>query len=192
MPSQLQRFTPVERLFHWSNAAAVFGLIATGVPIWLHLDKWRPGGINVLMMVHVWVFGALLVAGVAAYLIRRREKVAASSLRFNSGQKFNLGAFQALLTYMVATGGTRYVGKLLGWSKDTLHAIDEWHFYGALLIAVFLAGHLAMVFLVPRHRGILAAMITGNVSEDVARAVAREWVEAVRREEPRETVSTST
>ena len=179
---ELQRFTKAERLFHWSTVAAVLGLFATGLPIWQHLDKWKPGGINVLVSVHVWLFGALLVLGALTFLITRRERVAASAVRFNPGQRFNLLAFEGLIAYLLATGSVRYVGKLIGFPRATLTTIDQWHFAGAVILLVLLLGHLAMVLLVPKNRGILAAMTTGHVPEDVARSVAPAWVEAVNRE----------
>jgi cytochrome b subunit of formate dehydrogenase len=183
MSTSLKRFTKAERLFHWSNAAAVLGLFATGLPIWLDLDKWRPGGWNVLMLTHVWLFGALMIAGALAFVIARRERIEAAAKRFNPGQKVNMLAFQVLLAYMAASGIVRYVGKSLGMTKQTLHMINDWHFRGAVMVGLFLVGHLAMVFLVPKNRGIVNAMTTGEVDPAVAQNVAPQWVAALPRPE---------
>lgn len=183
MSTQLKRFTKAERLFHWSNAAAVLGLFATGLPIWQDLDKWRPGGLNVLVLAHVWIFGALLIAGALAFVIARRERIEAAAKRFNPGQKVNMLAFQVLLAYMAVSGIVRYVGKSLGMTKPTLHMINEWHFRGAVVVGLLLLGHLAMVFLVPKNRGIVNAMTTGQIDEHVAQNVAPEWVAALPRTE---------
>ncbi len=181
-PSRLMRFTKSERLFHWTNAAAVLLLLSTGALIWQDLDKWRYNKMNVTAQVHVWLGGGLLVLGVVIFLLLgRRQQVAQAAKRFNPGQALNHRLFKTVLPLMLTSGVVMKWRAFFGVSKGVAGWIKQGHLVVAGGILALVIGHLYMVFVVAKNRGIVSAMLTGEVDREVAGRVAPEWVAALDR-----------
>jgi len=179
----IERFTRSERRYHWANALAILFLGLTGSLIWQDLDHWRPGGVNVLVQSHVWLGGGLLVLSALVFRFFRRGSVPNAARRFNLGQRVNLRAFQALLTWMVLTGFVLNYAKAWGLSRPVRHQIAEVHLFSAATVGLLVLGHLAMVFLVPKNRGIVQAMLTGRVDRAVLERSTPEWLAGLPRGE---------
>lgn len=178
----IERFTPAERRYHWANATAVTLLFASGALIWLDLDKWRPGGVNVLEMGHVYLAGGLLVLSLILFLLRRGPQLPHARERFNRGQRLSLRAFQVLLGWMIASGIVIEFGRAWGMTKPMRGAFKQAHMLSAVAILALVIGHLAMVLLVAKNRGILSAMVTGRVERDVLERSNPEWLRRVEAE----------
>ena len=178
MSNTIERFTLAERRWHWLNALAVLFLGTTGVLIWRHLDELKFHHLNVISEGHVFLGGGVLVLSALAFAFFRRRRVERAAKRFNPGQRFNLLAFQVLLGFMVASGLVVRFGKPFGLTKALHHQLLNLHLYSAAAIGVLVLGHLGMVFVVPKNRGILAAMLTGRVGRDVVARSAPQWLPA--------------
>ncbi|HEY9900639.1 MAG TPA: cytochrome b/b6 domain-containing protein [Pantanalinema sp.] len=178
----IERFTPAERLYHWANAAAVTLLLASGALIWQDLDKWRPNGVNVLEKGHFWLGGGLMVGSLVLFLLLRRRRIPQARERFNPGQRLSLRAFQVLLGWMLASGIVIEFGKAWGMTKPVRGLFKQAHLLSAAAILALVIGHLGMVLLVAKNRGILAAMVKGSVDRDVLARSNPEWLKRVESE----------
>jgi cytochrome b subunit of formate dehydrogenase len=179
MQTELERFTLAERRLHWLNALAILLLAGTGAVIWRDWDKWRIAHVNVISQGHVWLGGGLLVATLLGFAFFRRRRVLQCKQRFNPGQRLNLLAFQVLIPFMIASGVVINWSRALGLDKHARGLVKEAHLLSAGAIALLVLAHLAMVFLVPKNRGILAAMLTGRIPRDVIARVAPQWLSAL-------------
>lgn len=178
--AEVERFTQAERTLHTTNALAVFFLLLTGGLIWRDLDHWRPGGLNLIVLGHVWLGGIiLLLGGAVAFLLFRRRTIPYAEKRFNPAQRNSLKFSRVMLGLLSLTGTFIYVSKLMGGSKDFRHLIKDAHLYGAWVLLAFVVAHVAMVVLVPKNRGILKGMVWGHVDREVAIQVSPDWVESL-------------
>jgi cytochrome b subunit of formate dehydrogenase len=177
-PDRIERFTLAERLLHWSNAAAILFLGLTGVLIWQDLDDWRPAGINLISEGHFWLGGGTVVAGALLFLALRRARVTAAAQRFNPQQTLNLRAVQLVLAEMVATGTLLHFGKVWHLTKPLRATIKQIHLMSAAFVGILVAGHLVMVLLVPKNRGLLLGMWQGAITRATAERATPRWWQA--------------
>lgn len=157
-----ERFSLADRLVHWTTAIAVTLLGATGWFIWRGEDEWEVLGVNAIAWAHVWVGGLLLLGGVACYLALRRRSAPAHG--WNMGQRLALRYTQVVLAFLAVSGILLQFRHALGMDKALKGLLRDGHAYGAVAIAAFVAVHLVMLFLVPKNRGRLSAMVTGHAS----------------------------
>lgn len=183
MAAKLERFTPAERWLHWTIACAMLFNLSTGFLIWRQLDDaWKPFGINIVSNGHVWLGGGTIVLAVlvfALFALRGRRRVAGSGQRFNLGQAINLRLVQGLVVWMAGTGLLVRFGGGFGLARQLRHQILQVHLVGAALFLAAIVGHLVMVFVVPKNRGIHAGMLTGHLDRTLAERAHPTWVAAV-------------
>lgn len=182
MNNPIARFTRGERLFHWGNALAVLFLLTTGASLWLHLDHYnhhshKP---HYLLLFHVWLGGGGLIAATLLFVALAWRRTPHHA-RFNSGQRVNLRLFQGFLGWMALSGLLIFNQRLLGIPHPTAEIFSKLHLIAAGVIGVLVLGHLAMVFVVPKNRGILSGMLSGSVDREVAERVDPQWVAALER-----------
>lgn len=180
---RLERFTRTERIFHWTNAGAVLFQLATGAIVWRELDNWRIHHVNVVSQAHFWIGLLVIGLGAALFLLLHRRRIPACEWRFNRGQRLNLRGFQVLLGWMLASGVVLRFGRAWHLGKPTLSVIREAHLVSAGLVLVGIGAHMAMVFAVPRNRGILQGMLGGYVERTVAERSSPSWARRALEEE---------
>lgn len=198
---RIRRFGAAERALHWTTAAAVLVLLATGalmsVPALVEVTPrstaktWHLLAALALMA----TFGLLVEAGGAP--VRRtlrqlqyldRDDVrwlrqapwrllssapAPEQGRFNAGQKLNACVVAGLLVVSYVTGALLWLGE-----RD--HAL---RFDGTVLVhdgltyvlVVLIVGHIVMAAVLPGTRPSLAGMIRGSVDREWARRHHARW-----------------
>ncbi|HEY9721118.1 MAG TPA: cytochrome b/b6 domain-containing protein [Oscillatoriaceae cyanobacterium] len=187
MSGRIARFTRGERAYHWGNALAVLFLLGTGTSLWLHLDHYHPRGPHAthgphyLLLFHVWLGGGGLIAATLLFAALAWRRTQHPAVRFNQGQRVNLRLFQAFIGWMIFSGLLIFNSRTLGIPHATSEIFSKLHLIAAGLIGVLVLGHLAMVLLVPKNRGILSGMVSGSVDRDVAQRVDPEWVASLER-----------
>jgi cytochrome b subunit of formate dehydrogenase len=181
----VERFTRGERTYHWLNALAVFILGTTGFALWWHFDKFKWHGLEVVQNVHYWLGAGLLSAASLGFMRLRRRHIARAEARFSVGQRFNLRAFQAMLSYMVLSGLVVEFKRVLGLARPVSRLILQTHLYSAMGIAVLIAAHVFMVLVVKKNRGIVKGMWHGHVERQVLQSSSPTWLEAVEAEDAR-------
>lgn len=155
-----ERFSLADRLVHWTTAIAVGLFGATGWLIWGGNDEWEVLGINAIAWTHVWIGGLLLFGGCALYLALRKR--AAPVHAWNLGQRVALRYTQLVLAFLAVSGILLQLRYALPMSKAIKSLLRDGHAYGALALAAFVAVHMTMLFLVPKNRGRLHAMLKGH------------------------------
>jgi formate dehydrogenase subunit gamma len=203
----VQRFTGADRVVHWTIAACIFALLASGVGLWL------PPSMNpvidhreALRTVHL--DAALILVGVVVFSLGRgaplntlwhdvemftredwawlrriavpgrwRRKPLPPQGRFNAGQKLNTVLTAAAVVGFVVTGALMWQGERL--SPSLSSAADQWHIWLMFLIVPLIAGHIAMAVLFRSTRPAMRGMLLGAVRLDFARRRHARWADEV-------------
>ena len=188
---QVRRFTRSEIAVHWTLAASVLAMIATGLA--LGANVWHAAAFPIHVgSVFILVAGLVLAAGVGDRVAlgglarqlsalddddrRWLEWAPAAALgrgaqpppvgRFNAGQKLNAILIAVLLTASTASG--------LWWWARLHHILWNSNVDGALhnlagvAIIVLVCGHVFMAVVNPSTRRALRGITTGSVDRDWA------------------------
>ena len=188
---QVRRFTRSEIAVHWTLAASVLAMIATGLA--LGANVWHAAAFPIHVgSVFILVAGLVLAAGVGDRVAlgglarqlsalddddrRWLEWAPAAALgrgaqpppvgRFNAGQKLNAILIAVLLTASTASG--------LWWWARLHHILWNSNVDGALhnlagvAIIVLVCGHVFMAVVNPSTRHALRGITTGSVDRDWA------------------------
>jgi formate dehydrogenase subunit gamma len=192
-PGYVRRFSPVERLLHWVNAAGFFFLLATGLILYLPRLSMLVSRRQLIQSIHFWGgVGWLAALAVVVVLGGRRLLATARELdtfdsddlrwlrgrggpqgRFNAGQKIN-AAITAAFTILFGVSG------LLLWfgEQDTRFRFASTVILhdGLMYISLFLVvGHLYLTLIHPATRHSLRGMTLGNVRADWATRHHAKW-----------------
>jgi formate dehydrogenase subunit gamma len=192
-PGYVRRFSPVERLLHWVNAAGFFFLLVTGLILYLPSLSMLVSRRQTIQGIHFWggvgwlgaLAGVLLLGG-RRLLATARELDSfdgddlrwlrgrgAPQGRFNAGQKIN-AVLTAAFTILFGVSG------LLLWfgEEDTRYRfastviLHDGLMYVSLLLLV---GHLYLALIHPATRHALRGMTLGSVSSDWASRHHAKW-----------------
>jgi formate dehydrogenase subunit gamma len=192
-PGYVRRFSPVERLLHWVNAAGFLFLLATGLILYLPRLSMLVSRRQTIQGIHFWGgVGWLATLAVVVVLGGRRLLSTARELdtfdrddlrwlrgrgapqgRFNAGQKIN-AILTAAFTVLFGVSG------LLLWfgEQDTRFRfastviLHDGLMYVSLLLLV---GHLYLALIHPATRHALRGMTLGSVSADWAARHHAKW-----------------
>jgi len=189
----VKRFSPIERLLHWVNAAGFFFLLATGLILYLPSLSELVSRRQTIQYIHFWggvgwlaVLAAVVVLGCRRLLATARELERfdsddlrwlrgrkAPQGRFNAGQKIN-AALTAAFTILFGVSG------LLLWfgEQDT-----RFRFASTVLLhdglmyvsLVLLVGHLYLALIHPATRHALRGMTLGSVRVEWAMRHHAKW-----------------
>jgi formate dehydrogenase subunit gamma len=187
------RFSPVERLLHWVNAAGFFFLLVTGLILYLPSLSMLISRRQTIQSVHFWggvgwlgALAAVIALGFRRILATARELERfddddlrwlrgrrAPQGRFNAGQKVN-AALTAAFTILFGVSG------LLLWfgEQDTHYRfastviLHDGLMYVSLLL---LAGHLYLALIHPSTRHALRGMTLGDVRVEWAARHHAKW-----------------
>ncbi len=190
----IERFTPSERAVHWVHATAFFGLLATGLVLYVPRLSILIGRRPLVKNLHVYT----AVAWIAALLFivvlgdRRRLRQTLRELdefdaddllwlrrqpapqgRFNAGQKVNAVLTGAFALLFVVSGSLLWLGerdhRFQFASTILLH---DWLMYISLILLV---GHLYLALIYPTTRHSLRGMTLGSVRRDWAERHHVKW-----------------
>jgi len=192
-PGYVRRFSPVERLLHWANAAGFFFLLVTGLILYLPRLSMLVSRRQTIQGIHFWGgVGWLATLAVVIVLGGRRLLATARELdtfdrddlrwlrgrgapqgRFNAGQKIN-AILTAAFTILFGVSG------LLLWfgEQDTRYRfastviLHDGLMYVSLLLLV---GHLYLALIHPATRHALRGMTLGSVSSEWASRHHAKW-----------------
>jgi formate dehydrogenase subunit gamma len=192
-PGYVRRFSRVERLLHWVNAAGFLFLLGTGLILYLPRLSMLVSRRQLIQSLHFWSgVGWLAALALVVALGGRRLLATARELdsfdgddlrwlrgrgapqgRFNAGQKIN-----AILTaaFAILFG----VSGLLLWfgEQDTRYRfastvlLHDGLMYVSLLLLV---GHLYLTLIHPATRHSLRGMTLGNVKDEWAARHHAKW-----------------
>jgi formate dehydrogenase subunit gamma len=198
-PGYVRRFTLTERLVHWTHASAFFGLLATGLVLYVpSLSVWISRR-NLVKNVHIWI--AVAWAGALVVLVALGNRRAlretwrevetldqddrgwllgrrAPQGRLNAGQKVNALLTASFALLFAISGFFLWLGE-----RNTRFRVD-----GAVVVhdalmyvsLVLVLGHLYLALIHPTTRHALRGMTLGEVREDWAAQHHRKWIEGVR------------
>jgi formate dehydrogenase subunit gamma len=189
----VKRFSPVERLLHWVNAAGFFFLLVTGLILYLPRLSVLVSRRQTVQYIHFWggvawlaVLTAVLVLGGRRMLATARELDTFDSDdlrwlrgrggpqgRFNAGQKIN-AVLTAAFTILFGVSG------LLLWfgEQDTRYRfastvlLHDGLMYVSLVLVV---GHLYLTLIHPATRHSLRGMTLGSVDGKWAARHHAKW-----------------
>ena len=189
----VRRFSPVERLLHWVNAAGFFFLLATGLILYLPRLSVLVSRRQTIQYIHFWGGVAWLAALAVVVLLGVRRLLAtareldtfdsddlrwlrgrgAPQGRFNAGQKIN-AVLTAAFTILFGVSG------LLLWfgEQNTRYrfastvVLHDGLMYVSLLLLV---GHLYLALIHPATRHALRGMTLGSVNADWAARHHAKW-----------------
>jgi formate dehydrogenase subunit gamma len=192
-PGYVRRFSPVERLLHWVNAAGFFFLLVTGLILYLPSLSMLVSRRQTIQGIHFWggvgwlgaLAGVLLLGG-RRLLATARELDSfdgddlrwlrgrgAPQGRFNAGQKIN-AVLTAAFTILFGVSG------LLLWfgEEDTRYRFASTVILhdGVMYVSLaLLVGHLYLALIHPATRHALRGMTLGSVSADWAARHHAKW-----------------
>jgi formate dehydrogenase subunit gamma len=190
----IKRFTLTERAVHWVHATAFFGLLATGLVLYVPRLSILVGRRPLVKNLHVYT----AVAWIAALLLvvvlgdRRRLRQTLHELdefdaddllwlrrrpapqgRFNAGQKVNAVLTGAFALLFAVSGSLLRLGerdhRFQFASTILLH---DWLMYLSLILLV---GHLYLALIYPATRHSLRGMTLGSVRRDWAERHHAKW-----------------
>ena len=200
-PATIERFGRTERTLHWVHAAAFFGLLATGLVLWIPEISAAVAHRSLVKSAHIWIAVAWAVALLAIVVVGDRRTLRqdwrevetidrddrrwlagrrAPQGKFNAGQKLNVLVTSAFALLFAFSG-------ILLW-LSARDARFRWEgpivVHDALTYAsiVLVLGHLYLAVLHPATRHALRGMTRGDVREDWARAHHAKWVESLEAE----------
>lgn len=191
----VQRFSRPERGLHWANAVAFFGMLVTGVALYLPGLAGAFGSRGAVKTVHLaiaaaWICVLLVVVATSdrAALLRTAREIerlgpddvrwltgrGGPQGRFNAGQKAHAIA-QAAFAVLFTTSG------LLLWfgERDTslrLPGTIVLHDGLTVLASVLVAAHLFLALVWPTTRPALRGMLRGTVRREWASEHHATWV----------------
>jgi formate dehydrogenase subunit gamma len=191
----IKRFTRTERAAHWVHATAFFGLLATGLVLYIPRLSILVGRRPLLKDLHVYTDVAWIAALVLVVVLgdRRRLRHTVHELdefdrddlnwlrrrhapqgRFNAGQKINAALTAAFALLFAVSGSLLWLGerdhRFQFASTILLH---DWLMYLSLALLV---GHLYLALIYPATRHSLRGMTSGSVRRDWAEHHHSKWV----------------
>ena len=189
----VKRFSPVERLLHWVNAAGFFFLLVTGLILYLPSLSELVSRRQTIQGIHFWGGVGWLAALAGVLLLGGRRLLAtareldsfdgddlrwlrgrgAPQGRFNAGQKIN-AILTAAFTILFGVSG------LLLWfgEEDTRYRFASTVILhdGVMYVSLaLLVGHLYLALIHPATRHALRGMTLGSVSADWAARHHAKW-----------------
>lgn len=189
----VRRFSRMERLLHWVNAAGFLFLLATGLILYLPRLSMLVSRRQLIQSIHFWggvgwlgALAVVMVLGGRRLLATAREFDSfdrddlrwlrgrkAPQGRFNAGQKIN-AVLTAAFTVLFGVSG------LLLWfgEQDTRYRFASTVILHDGLMYVSLAllvGHLYLALIHPATRHALRGMTVGNVSAEWAEKHHAKW-----------------
>ena len=191
----IERFTRTERAVHWVHATAFFGLLATGLVLYVPRLSILVGRRPLLKNLHVYTAVAWLAALVVVVALgdRRRLRQTVRELdefdrddlnwlrrrpapqgRFNAGQKLNAALTAAFALLFTVSGSLLWLGERdhrFEFASTIL--LHDWLMYLSL---VLLVGHLYLALIYPATRHSLRGMTSGSVRSDWAERHHPKWV----------------
>ena len=198
--ARIPRFDLTERTLHWVHASAFFGMLATGLILYLPALSTLVSRRNLVKNVHLWVAVVWAVALVLIFLLGDRKRLAADwreietfdrddrrwlrgrrvqQGRFNAGQKINALLTAAFALLFALSGFFLWLGerdhRFIFEGTGTVHEVLTF------LSVALLVGHLYLALIHPSTRHALRGITTGEVDEAWARKHHAKWVEAERR-----------
>ena len=191
----IERFTRTERAVHWVHAAAFFGLLATGLVLYVPRLSILVGRRPLLKNLHIYTALAWVAALVLVVVLgdRRRLRLTAVELdefdrddlswlrrrpapqgRFNAGQKINAALTAGFALLFTVSGTLLWLGerdhRFQFASTILLH---DWLMYISLALLV---GHLYLALIYPATRHSLRGITFGSVRTDWAERHHSKWV----------------
>jgi formate dehydrogenase subunit gamma len=189
----VKRFSAVERLLHWVNAAGFFFLLVTGLILYLPSLSMLVSRRQTIQGIHFWGGVGWLAALAGVLLLGGRRLLAtareldsfdgddlrwlrgrgAPQGRFNAGQKIN-AVLTAAFTILFGVSG------LLLWfgEEDTRYRFASTVILhdGVMYVSLaLLVGHLYLALIHPATRHALRGMTLGSVSADWAARHHAKW-----------------
>jgi formate dehydrogenase subunit gamma len=191
---EVARFSATERALHWLHACAFFGMLATGLVLYLPSLSVAVGNRPVVKALHLGIaIGWLLAVALVAVLGRRRalrRTIAelerfdrddrdwllgrhAPQGRFNAGQKIHAILQAAIATLFVFSGVLLWLGE-----RDTrfrLAGTVRLHDMLMFAAVALVVGHLWLALVWPATRPALQGMVRGTVPTGWARRHHAKW-----------------
>jgi formate dehydrogenase subunit gamma len=190
----VRRFSPVERLLHWVNAAGFFFLLVTGLILYLPSLSVLVSRRQTIQGIHFWggvgwlaALAAVVVLGGRRMLATAREierfdsddlrwlsrRGKAPQGRFNAGQKINAALTAAFAVLFGVSGLLLWFGE-----QDTRFRFASTVILhdGLMYVSlVLLAGHLYLALIHPATRHALRGMTLGDVRVEWALRHHAKW-----------------
>jgi formate dehydrogenase subunit gamma len=189
----VQRFSPVERLLHWVNAAGFFFLLVTGLILYLPSLSMVVSRRQTIQGIHFWggvgwlgALAAVVLLGGRRLLATAREldtfdrddrlwlrRRKAPQGRFNAGQKINATLTAAFAILFGVSGLLLWFGE-----GDTRYRFASTVILHDGLMYVSLAllvGHLYLALIHPATRHALRGMTLGDVRVEWAMKHHEKW-----------------
>ena len=194
-PGRRARFDRTERAVHWTTAALVLALVASGAILYVPSLSVAVGRRLVIEDTHIYIglalFAPILIAVVGRWGANLRADLAemsgftadevgwlkslgrrgrSSIGKFNPGQKLNTSAIGGLLAVLFVTGLILRWGNFLPvWVRTGATFVHD--VFAFVLVAVVI-GHIGFAL---THPPALRSMVTGWVPERWARRHAPAW-----------------
>ena len=190
----VRRFSPVERLLHWVNAAGFFFLLVTGLILYLPSLSVLVSRRQTVQGIHFWggvgwlgALAAVVVLGGRRMLATAREierfddddlrwlrrRGRAPQGRFNAGQKINAALTAAFAVLFGVSGLLLWFGE-----QDTRFRFASTVILhdGLMYVSLgLLAGHLYLALIHPATRHALRGMTLGDVRVEWATRHHAKW-----------------
>jgi formate dehydrogenase subunit gamma len=190
----VKRFSPVERLLHWVNAAGFFFLLVTGLILYLPSLSVLVSRRQTIQGIHFWggvgwlgALAAVVVLGGRRILATAREierfdsddvqwlrrRGRAPQGRFNAGQKINAALTAAFAVLFGVSGLLLWFGE-----QDTRFRFASTVILhdGLMYVSLaLLAGHLYLALIHPATRHALRGMTLGDVRVEWAMRHHAKW-----------------
>jgi formate dehydrogenase subunit gamma len=192
-PGYVRRFSPVERLLHWVNAAGFFFLLATGLILYLPSLSILVARRQLIQSLHFWAGVGWLAALAAVVLLGGRRLLAtareldtfdrddlrwlrgrgAPQARFNAGQKINAVLTAAFAVLFGVSGFLLWFGEQnTRYRFASTVILHDGLMYVSLVLVV---GHLYLTLIHPATRHALRGMTLGNVNAEWAARHHAKW-----------------
>jgi formate dehydrogenase subunit gamma len=199
-PERIERFGRTERALHWVHAAGFFGMLATGLVLYVPALSELIARRNLVKNVHLFTAAGWALALLAVVVIGDRARLAADwreielidrddrrwlagrrarQGRFNAGQKVNTLLTIAFALLFVVSGFFLWLGE-----RDHRFLLDgagTVHEVLTLVSIAVVAGHLYLALIHPTTRHALRGMTAGDVDTGWAERHHAKWVEEERR-----------
>ncbi len=188
------RFTRTERALHWTHAGGFFGMLATGLILYLPSLAGVVGSRTLIKDVHIiiaiaWLVALLIVIGAGNRESLRRTWRDFESLdaddrrwlrlrrapqgRFNAGQKLHALLQSAFALLFIISGVLLWLGE-----RNTTFRLSGTvvlHDFLTLLATALVIGHLYLALIHRSTRPALSGMLTGTVPSEWAAQHHSKW-----------------